>query len=123
MRSDSAVVETTSAAMLGVLPYPVLREQDHEAPSRRPVVLCTDGITDSPGDRPRPRRPDRLATVLAMSVASPPARIVERTERAVAAYRSGDPTDESAIVALPAPPTGQRPRPASSRLPSGRRLR
>ena len=43
---------------------------------------------------------ERLAAVLEMLVGLPPAQIVDRVDRALAAYRSGDPTDDSAIVAF-----------------------
>jgi hypothetical protein len=35
-----------------------------------------------------------------MLVGLPPAQVVDRIDRAVAAYRSGAPTDDSAIVAF-----------------------
>jgi serine phosphatase RsbU (regulator of sigma subunit) len=63
------------------------------------VVLYTDGITDAHGKHGR-FGAARLAAVLEMLVGLPPAHVVDRIDRAVAAYRSGDPTDDSAIVAF-----------------------
>jgi hypothetical protein len=48
----------------------------------------------------RERGAERLAAVLAMLVALPPAQVVARIDRAVSAYRTGEPTDDSAIVAF-----------------------
>jgi sigma-B regulation protein RsbU (phosphoserine phosphatase) len=63
------------------------------------VVLYTDGVIDAHGAHGH-FGADRLAAVLAMLVGVAPAQIVDRIDRAVAAYRSGDPTDDTAIVAF-----------------------
>jgi sigma-B regulation protein RsbU (phosphoserine phosphatase) len=86
-------------ALIGVLDDPPLHDESITIASGDSVVLYTDGITDARGALGRFGAP-RLAAVLAMLVALPPARIVERIDRAVAAYRDGDPTDDSAVVAF-----------------------
>jgi serine phosphatase RsbU (regulator of sigma subunit) len=62
-------------------------------------------VTDAQGPDGRFGQ-DRLAAVLALCVSLPPAQIVERIDRAVTAYRVGDPSDDSAIVAFRLCPKG-----------------
>jgi PAS domain S-box-containing protein len=86
-------------ALIGVLDDPPLREEDVALGAGDTVVLYTDGITDAPGAHGHFGR-DRLAAVLAMLVGLPPAHVVDRIDRAVAAYRVGEAADDSAIVAF-----------------------
>jgi serine phosphatase RsbU (regulator of sigma subunit) len=88
-----------SGSLIGVLPDPVLHESSCEIAPGDTIVLYTDGVTEARGAEGR-FGADRLAAVLAMSVALAPGQIVERIDRAVAAFRSGAPTDDAAIVAF-----------------------
>jgi sigma-B regulation protein RsbU (phosphoserine phosphatase) len=91
--------------LIGVLDDPPLHDETIALGAGDAVVLYTDGITEARGAHGR-FGGERLAAVLAMLVALPPARVVERIDRAVATYRSGDPTDDSAIVAFRLCPDG-----------------
>ena len=86
-------------ALIGVFEDPALHDYTFTLAAGDTVVLYTDGITDARGPHGH-FGTDRLAAVLAMLVGLPPTQIVDRIDRAVAAYRSGDPTDDSAIVAF-----------------------
>jgi serine phosphatase RsbU (regulator of sigma subunit) len=83
--------------LIGVFADPALHDDAFTLAAGDTVVLYTDGITDAHGAHGR-FGAARLAAVLAMLVGLPPAQIVDRLDRAVAAYRAGDPTDDSAIV-------------------------
>jgi serine phosphatase RsbU (regulator of sigma subunit) len=107
MRHDGSVQSVgRPGALIGVLENPALHDDALTLAAGDTVVLYTDGVTDARG-------PDghfgaaRLTAVLEMLIGLPPARIVDRIDRAIAAYRTGDPTDDSAIVAIrrcPDPP-------------------
>ena len=86
-------------ALIGVLDDPPLRDETITLSLGDTVVLYTDGITDADGSGGR-FGAERLAAVLATLVALPPARVVDRIDRAVAAHRTGPPTDDSALVAF-----------------------
>jgi PAS domain S-box-containing protein len=86
-------------ALIGVLDDPPLHDETLTLGPGDTVVLYTDGITDAQGPHGR-FGTARLAAVVAVLVGLPPAQIVDRIDRAVAAYRAGDPTDDSAIVAF-----------------------
>jgi len=94
-------VETAGrpGALIGVFEDPSVHDHQASLAAGDTVVLYTDGVTDAHGAHGR-FGTKRLAAVLEMLVGLPPAQIVDRIDRAVAAYRSGDPTDDSAIVAL-----------------------
>jgi PAS domain S-box-containing protein len=94
-------VETAGrpGALIGVFEDPRLHDDTLTIAAGDTVVLYTDGVTDARGPRGH-FGGDRLAAVLAMLVGLPPAQIVDRIDRALAAYRVGDPTDDSAIVAF-----------------------
>jgi serine phosphatase RsbU (regulator of sigma subunit) len=108
LRADGTVHEAgRPGSLIGVIDTPALHEDVLELAAGDTVLLYTDGITDTQGTGGR-FGADRLAAVLAMSMALAPAQIVERIDRAVGVYRTGDPTDDSALVAfrLCPPPTG-----------------
>jgi PAS domain S-box-containing protein len=86
-------------ALIGVLDEPPLREEDVALDAGDTVVLYTDGVSDAAGAHGHFGR-DRLAAVMAMLVGLPPAQVVDRIDRAVAAYRVGEAADDSAIVAF-----------------------
>ena len=86
-------------ALIGVLEDPVLHDVAVRLGSGDTVVLYTDGVPDAQGPHVR-FGTERLMAVLAMLVGLPPEQVVDRIDRAVAAYRVGDPTDDSAIVAF-----------------------
>jgi serine phosphatase RsbU (regulator of sigma subunit) len=86
-------------SLIGVLADPVLHESTIEIAAGDTIVLYTDGVTEARGPDGR-FGTDRLAAVLAMSVALGPGQVVERIDRAVAAFRAGEPTDDAAIVAF-----------------------
>jgi serine phosphatase RsbU (regulator of sigma subunit) len=86
-------------ALIGVLEDPPLHDGTATFAAGDTVVLYTDGVTDAHGAHGR-FGTERLAAVLAMLVGVPPAQVVDRIDRAVGAYRAGDPTDDSAIVAF-----------------------
>jgi serine phosphatase RsbU (regulator of sigma subunit) len=98
-RDGSVEVVGSPGALIGVFEEPTLHDDAVTLAVGDTAVLYTDGITDARG-------PDghfgaaRLAAVLAMLGGLPPAQIVDRIDRAIAAYRAGDPTDDSAIVAF-----------------------
>jgi serine phosphatase RsbU (regulator of sigma subunit) len=94
-------VETAGhpGALIGVFEDPALHDHTASLAGGDTVVLYTDGVTDAHGAHGR-FGTDRLAAVIEMLVGLPPAQIVDRVDRAVAAYRSGDPTDDTAIVAF-----------------------
>jgi len=89
----------TPGALIGVLEEPALHDDGVTLGSGDTVVLYTDGVTDAHGAHGR-FGTERLAAVLAMLVGLPPAQVVDRIDRAVGAYRAGDPTDDTAIVAF-----------------------
>jgi PAS domain S-box-containing protein len=86
-------------ALIGVLDDPPLHDETITLAAGDTVVLYTDGITDAQGPHGR-FGAERLAAVLAMLVALPPAQVIDRIDRAASAYRTGDPADDSAIVAF-----------------------
>jgi PAS domain S-box-containing protein len=86
-------------SLIGVFDDPVLHDETVTLGPGDTAVLYTDGVTDAHGAHGH-FGTDRLAAVLAMLVGLPPAQVVDRIDRAVAAYRSGAPTDDSAIVAF-----------------------
>jgi PAS domain S-box-containing protein len=88
-----------SGALIGVLEDPPLHDGTATFAAGDTVVLYTDGVTDAHGAHGR-FGTERLAAVVAMLVGVPPAQVVDRIDRAVGAYRAGDPTDDSAIVAF-----------------------
>jgi PAS domain S-box-containing protein len=91
--------------IIGVLEEPVLHEESVELDAGDTVLLYTDGITDAHGPDGR-LGPERLAAMLALCLGSSPAQAVQRIDRAVTAYRSGEAADDSALLALrldPAP--------------------
>jgi PAS domain S-box-containing protein len=94
-------VETAGrpGALIGVFEEPAVHDDAGSLAAGDTVVLYTDGVSDAHGTHDR-FGPERLAAVLEMLVGLPPAHVVDRIDRAVAAYRSGDPTDDSAIVAF-----------------------
>jgi len=94
-------VETAGrpGALIGVFEDPALHDDTASLCGGDTVVLYTDGVTDAHGAHGR-FGTERLAAVIEMLVGLPPAQIVDRVDRAVAAYRSGDPTDDTAIVAF-----------------------
>jgi PAS domain S-box-containing protein len=94
-------VETVGrpGALIGVLEDPAVHDETVSLATGDTVVLYTDGITDAHGEHGR-FGAERLAAVLEMLVGLPPAQVVDRVDRAVAAYRAGEPTDDSAIVAF-----------------------
>jgi PAS domain S-box-containing protein len=98
-RGGSVETAGSPGALIGVLADPAVHDDTVSLATGDTVVLYTDGVTDAHGEHGR-FGADRLAAVLEMLVGLPPAQIVDRIDRAVAAYRSGDPTDDSAIVAF-----------------------
>ena len=86
-------------ALIGVLEDPPLHEEEVALDAGDTILLYTDGITDAPGAHGHFGR-DRLAAVLAMLGGLPPAQVVDRVDRVVAAYRVGEAADDSAIVAF-----------------------
>ena len=92
-------------ALIGVLDDPPLQDETITLSPGDTVLLYTDGITDAHGVQGR-FGAERLAALLAMLVAIPPAQVVERIDRAVAAHRTGPPTDDSALVAFRVRPAG-----------------
>jgi serine phosphatase RsbU (regulator of sigma subunit) len=100
LRADGTVhTAGRPGSLIGVLEEPKLADDTVVLAPGDTVVLYTDGVTDAQGADDR-FGPDRLAAVLALCVSLPPAQIVERIDRAVSAYRVGDPSDDSAIVAF-----------------------
>jgi PAS domain S-box-containing protein len=92
--------------LIGVLDEPRVTEERVRLRPGESVVLYTDGVTDTHGANGR-FSPERLAAVLAMSLGLPPSQVVRRIDRALGAYRVGEPTDDSAILAFRM--TAQRP--------------
>jgi serine phosphatase RsbU (regulator of sigma subunit) len=86
-------------ALIGVFDDPPLHDAAVAIDPGDTVVLYTDGVTDTYGAHGR-FGAGRLAAVLEMLVGLPPAQIVDSIDRAVGAYRAGEPTDDSAIVAF-----------------------
>ncbi|MEA2288298.1 MAG: hypothetical protein QOD55_295 [Solirubrobacteraceae bacterium] len=86
-------------SLIGVLEEPVLEDDAITLEPGDTVVLYTDGVTDAIGPHGR-FGAERLAAVLALSASLPPAQVVERIDRAVTAYRVGEPSDDSAIMAF-----------------------
>jgi PAS domain S-box-containing protein len=100
LRGDGTVhTAGRPGSLIGVLEEPLLADDVVELAPGDTVVLYTDGVTDAQGAGGRFGQ-ERLAAVLALCVSLPPAQVVERIDRAVSAYRVGDPSDDSAIVAF-----------------------
>jgi serine phosphatase RsbU (regulator of sigma subunit) len=85
--------------LLGVLPDPPVHEHTVRVGPGDTVLLYTDGITDAHGGDER-FGSRRLAALLALEAGLPPAQLVDRIDRAVSAYRAGEPTDDSALLAF-----------------------
>ena len=85
--------------LIGVLDEPVVSEERVRLHRGELMVLYTDGVADAHGSHGR-FGPERLVAVLAMSLGLPPAQVVLRIDRAVSAYRVGEPTDDTAILAF-----------------------
>jgi PAS domain S-box-containing protein len=98
-RSGGVEVVGSPGALIGVFEEPALHDDAVTLAVGDTAVLYTDGITDARGPDGR-FGAARLAAVLEMLGGLPPAQIVDRLDRAIAAYRAGDPTDDSAIVAF-----------------------
>jgi PAS domain S-box-containing protein len=100
VRRDGSVHTAGSpGTLIGVLDEPTVSEERVRLLPGESVVLHTDGVTDTHGADGR-FGSERLAAVLAMSLRLPPSQIVLRIDRALSAYRVGEPTDDSAILAF-----------------------
>jgi PAS domain S-box-containing protein len=98
-RDGSAHPVGRPGTLIGVLDEPAVSEDRVRLHRGESLVLYTDGVTDAHGSDGR-FGAERLAAVLAMSLGLPPAQVVLRVDRAVGAYRAGEPTDDSAILAF-----------------------
>jgi PAS domain S-box-containing protein len=98
-RDGSAQTVGRPGTLIGVLDEPIVSEERVHLHPGESVVLYTDGVTDTHGAHGR-FGAERLATILAMSLRLPAAQTVVRIDRALSAYRVGEPTDDSAILAF-----------------------
>jgi PAS domain S-box-containing protein len=100
LRSDGRVhLAGRAGDLIGVHAEPALHEETSELAAGDTVILYTDGVTDARGPA-GPFGEEKLAVVLAMSVALPPAQLVDRIDRAVSAYQGTTTPDDIAILAL-----------------------